>query len=230
MIAAAFLLGLAGSLHCVGMCSPLAMAVTRLSRPVLLNKTMYNAGRILTYSIMGAIAGVVGGLFDFLALQKTFSILTGTGLILFGISGFRSFHIPLLTPIMVRATDMIKRSFGSLLKKRTRSAVLVLGIANGILPCGLTYMALAYSMTATGPVQGSLYMLFFGLGTLPAMLGLPLGLNALVRRFNLSLPRINAAVLIFVGLLLVARNFVHFPMMHNMPQVHTMPAPEPICH
>lgn len=229
MLTTAFLLGLAGSLHCVGMCSPLAMAVTRLSRPVLLNKAMYNAGRIFTYSVMGAVAGLIGGVFDFLALQKIFSILVGAGLIVFGISGFRSLHVPLLSPLMVQATDIIKRSFGSLLKKRTGSTVIVLGIANGLLPCGLTYMALAYSMTATGPVQGLLYMLLFGAGTLPAMLGLPLGLTALVRRFNLSLPRINAAILIFVGLLLVARNFVHFPMMPDMPHVHTMPMPEPVC-
>lgn len=225
----AFLLGLAGSLHCVGMCSPLTMAVTRISRPALISKVLYNGGRIFTYTIMGALAGILGGLFDFLALQKVFSITVGTGLIIFGISGSRSFHIPLLSPLMVRINQLIKKSFSSLSKKGTRFTVLTLGLANGLLPCGLTYMALAYSMTATDSVQGAICMLLFGAGTLPAMLGLPLGLTALARRLSLNLPRINAAILILVGLLLVSRNFVHFPMMPDVSQVHSMPMPEPIC-
>lgn len=226
MVAAAFLLGLAGSLHCVGMCSPLAMAVTRISRPALISKALYNGGRIFTYSIMGAVAGAVGGMFDFLAIQKAFSIFVGTGLVIFGVSGFRSFHIPQVSPLMLQATQAIKKSFGSLLKRKTRSAVLVLGIANGLLPCGLTYMAVAYSMTATGPMEGFVYMLLFGAGTLPAMVGLQLGLSPLMNRFNLSLPRMNAAILIFVGVLLVARNFMHLPLLTGLPE---MPMPEPLC-
>lgn len=226
MGAAAFLLGLAGSLHCIGMCSPLAMAVTRISRPVLISKALYNGGRIFTYCIMGAFAGVIGGLFDFFALQKTFSILVGTGLIIFGISKSKPIPIPMVSHLLVRLTHMIKKSFGTLLKKRTRLSMLVLGIMNGLLPCGLTYMAIAYTMTAPGPAEGSLFMLLFGAGTLPAMAGMSFGLNHLVSRFNLSLPRINAAILIFVGLLLVARNFIHLPFFAGFPEI---PMPEPLC-
>lgn len=226
MVAAAFLLGLAGSLHCVGMCSPLAMAVTRISRPALINKVLYNGGRILTYSILGAAAGAVGGIVDFLALQKLYSVLVGAGLVIFGVSGLRSFHIPVISPVMLRATQGVKRSFGSLLKQKTRPAVLALGIANGLLPCGLVYVAVAYSMTATGPVQGFVYMLLFGAGTLPAMVGLPFGLSPLVNKFNFSLPKINAAILILVGLLLVARNFMHLPLLTGIPE---MPVDETLC-
>lgn len=226
MMATAFLLGFAGSLHCVGMCSPLAMAVTRLSSQAVVSKALYNGGRILTYSMMGAVAGVIGGIFDLLAIQKFFSIFVGMGLIIFGLSGFRSFSIPLATPLMLRATAAVKKLFGALMKKKTNSTVLVLGIANGLLPCGLSYMAVAYSMTATGPAQGFLYMLLFGAGTLPAMVLPHLMLNPLAARFNLSLPRVTAAILIFVGLLLVARNFVHFPMVDDLPAA---PVSETIC-
>lgn len=226
MMATAFLLGFAGSLHCVGMCSPLAMAVTRMSRHALVSKALYNGGRIFTYSVMGVVAGAIGGIFDLLAIQKFFSIFVGAGLVIFGISGFRSFNIPLVTPLMFRATEAVKKLFGALMKKKSNATVLVLGVSNGLLPCGLSYMAVAYSMTATGSAQGFLYMLLFGAGTLPAMVLPQLALKPLVARFNLSLPKINAAILIFVGLLLVARNFVHFPMGHELPAA---PVSETIC-
>ena len=78
-------------------------------------------------------------------------------------------------------------------------------------------MALAYSLTANGPAEGFLYMLVFGAGTLPVMIGVPLVLWPVMKRFNVSLIRVNTALLILAGVFLVARNFVHLPMNGNEP-------------
>jgi sulfite exporter TauE/SafE len=223
----AFLLGLAGSMHCAGMCSPLAFAVTRLSKPVLVNRSLYNTGRIITYGLLGAIAGAVGGLFDFSSFQKFFSLIIGAGLVIMGVSGLKSFRIPVVTAAVVHLTGYIKTLFGTLLKKKNSLTILFLGSLNGLLPCGLTYMALAYSVTASGPAQGFLYMILFGAGTLPVMVGLPLLASPMMSRLAVGLPKINAALLIVTGLLLVVRNYVHLPMDVELPAAIQMV--EPVC-
>lgn len=208
MIWTAFIVGLAGSLHCAGMCSPLVMAVTGMSPRAMTTRLIYNAGRILTYGFMGAVAGTIGGLFDLTPFQKTLSLITGTILVLIGVFG-SGFTIPLATPMIAGFTGRVKQAFSATLKKRTRFSTFILGTLNGFLPCGLTYIALGYTLAAPGPLSGFVYMLAFGAGTLPAMIGLPMVVNPLLKKLDVSLSKVNAAMLILAGLLLVARNFIH---------------------
>lgn len=208
MMWTAFIVGLAGSLHCAGMCSPLVMAVTSLSTRAMTTRLIYNAGRILTYGVMGAVVGTIGGLFDLTPLQKTLSVVAGTILVIMGLFG-HAFRIPLLTPVIAHFTARLKRLFGTTLKKKTRLSTFFLGSLNGFLPCGLTYVALGFTITAPGAISGFSYMLAFGAGTLPAMAGLPLIVNPLVKKLDISLSKVNATMLILAGLLLVARNFIH---------------------
>ncbi|HEX7016678.1 MAG TPA: sulfite exporter TauE/SafE family protein [Cyclobacteriaceae bacterium] len=208
MMWTAFVVGLAGSLHCAGMCSPLVMAVTRMSKRAMTTRLVYNAGRIFTYAVMGAVAGAIGGLFDLTPLQKAFSVITGTILVILGVFG-TTLKIPLMAPVIGRFTGHLKQLFSVTLKKKTRISTFVLGTLNGFLPCGLTYIALGYTITAPDLVSGFSYMLAFGMGTLPAMIGVPLVANPLLKKLNVNLANVNAAMLIIAGLLLVARNFVH---------------------
>lgn len=208
MMWTAFIVGLAGSLHCAGMCSPLVMAVSRLSPGAMTTRLVYNAGRILTYGLMGAVAGTIGGLFDLTPFQKTLSLITGAILVLVGLFG-NAFTIPLMTPAIARFTGGIKQAFSATLKKKTRFSTFILGTLNGFLPCGLTYIALGYTVTAPGALSGFGYMIAFGAGTLPAMIGVPLVVNPLLNKLNISMAKVNAAMLILAGLLLVARNFIH---------------------
>lgn len=209
MVWTAFVIGLAGSVHCAGMCSPLVMAVTRLSARAMTARLIYNSGRILTYGVMGAAAGMIGGMFDLTAFQKILSLVVGVALVVMGVSGLHTLRIPLLTPVLLNFTGRIKSTFGSILKRQDRLSTFLLGTLNGLLPCGLTYLALAYALTAPGAVNGFSYMLAFGTGTLPAMVGVPLLVSPLLRKLDIRLPKFNAAILILTGLLLVARNFIH---------------------
>jgi sulfite exporter TauE/SafE len=202
------------------MCSPLVMAVTRMSARAMTTRLVYNAGRILTYGMMGAIAGMVGGLFDLTPFQKTLSLITGAFLVIMGLSG-NVFRIPFATPLIARFTGYIKQFFGVALKKKTPLSTFILGTLNGFLPCGLTYIALAYSISAPDAINGFVYMVAFGAGTLPAMVGLPMVANPLLNKLHISLPKLNAVLLITAGLLLVARNFIHIHVGHPLPlEVH----------
>lgn len=205
----AFLTGLAGSLHCAGMCSPLVMAVTRLRKPVVVNKLLYNAGRIVMYGIMGSVAGIIGAVLDLSWAQKFFSIAVGIALILIGFSGMPNIRVPFLTSLLQRGTALLKSIFSKQLQKKSRMTILIAGFLNGLLPCGLTYLALTYSLSANGPVDGFTYMVFFGAGTLPVMIGLPLLLTPVLNRLNFNLRKFSTVMFIAVGALLLARNFIH---------------------
>lgn len=205
MFITAIVIGFLGSLHCAGMCSPLAMAVTNLSKPALINRFTYNGGRIFSYGLQGIVAASVGTLFEFTGLQNIFSITLGALLIVAGFVGITRFNIPFLTSGIQTLTTFIKVKLSSFIKKKTKVALLTTGMLNGILPCGLTYMALTYCLTLTNPLDGFLYMLLFGLGTLPVMLGLTSVVQLLISRFNISFRKISTMTMVMLGLLLISR-------------------------
>lgn len=207
MVVTALIMGLAGSLHCAGMCSPLAMAVTNMSSKVFLNRLIYNAGRILTYAALGALVSGMGYLLPISRFQNLLSILLGITLLLAG-CGFLKISIPVLSKAAAQFTHRIKNLFSLFLGKKNSGSVFVLGALNGLLPCGLILIALSYSVTLRSPGQGLLFMTVFGLGTLPVMLGLTSVLPVIVKRFDFNISHITRGMLVLSGLLLIARVFI----------------------
>ncbi|MEY3398943.1 MAG: hypothetical protein RL220_1537 [Bacteroidota bacterium] len=166
-------MGLAGSLHCVGMCGPLHAALggsNQSGRKILGFRLINHAGRILTYAALGVIAGSVGKGLASAGLQQWLSVISGILIlllvILYQIKG--SFQ----TPVILRFTQWLRNSFGSLVKSGTASSWFFLGIINGLLPCGLVYFAMAGSTATGSSLGGALFMTAFGLGTVPALLSL----------------------------------------------------------
>jgi uncharacterized protein len=206
----AIVLGLAGSLHCAGMCSPLAMAVTA-HKPFMLQKVIYNTGRVLTYGVMGALAATFGSLFSLTAYQGVLSFAMGTVFLLMGVGAVTGVNIPVFTGAVNKLTNKLKQLFGYWLQKKQISAVFVMGALNGLLPCGLTYLALTYCFILPATVDGFIFMLLFGLGTWPVMIGfswlLGLGFKSLTQYYQ----RIAMISFILVGVWLMARVFVHHP-------------------
>lgn len=167
----AFLLGIMGSLHCAGMCGPLVLmtpVVGSTPSDLLASRATYHAGRLATYAIIGAIFGLVGESIVFAGFQRWLSLIVGTLMIL---------AITVAIPLKARFTRIplfIKSLFGKFLHERSFKAVFALGATNGLLPCGLVYMA-ATASVATGRIgQSILYMLLFGLGTMPMLLAISL--------------------------------------------------------
>lgn len=207
MILTALIMGLAGSLHCIGMCSPLAMAVTNMNAKALLNRTVYNAGRIIVYSVLGALVSSIGYFIPFLKFQNLISIVLGTLLLIVGFGLFR-INVPIISRAAGSFTASVKALFGSFLKKKTLGSVFVLGGLNGFLPCGLVLIALSFCVTLKSAQEGMLFMLAFGIGTLPAMLGVTSLLPFVFNKLRFNMTYLTRGMLIISGLLLIARVYV----------------------
>jgi len=208
MLLVALLMGFVGSLHCVGMCSPLAMAATNWKSKAFTNRLLYNLGRIATYGILGALVGAFGWLLPLSQFQHFISICMGILLVLLAVLGIGNIRFPLFTPTMAKTSSFLKSKFSYVLQKKTSLSTLLLGTLNGILPCGLTFIALSYCITLGSPVAGLLFMITFGIGTLPAMLGAVEIFQFMVKRLHLSIKKITVAMLLISGCLLIARVFI----------------------
>ena len=209
---AAFLLGLAGSLHCAAMCGPLLLAVgaarRHSGRPAarfpgggLFYSAAYHGGRLVTYSVLGAVSGLIGAAVVFAGFQRWISIVAG-GLILLG--AFASFRAR-WNGLAGRAVSVVKTTFGLLLRTPGLGAAALLGGLNGLLPCGLVYVACA-AAAAAGSVRGGVAaMRAFGRGTVPMLLSIGFAGKA----FGwVNPPRMRRVVLVCVtaaGVLLILR-------------------------
>jgi sulfite exporter TauE/SafE len=222
MIITALVMGFAGSLHCVGMCSPLAMTVSNLNPAATLNRFIYNLGRILTYGLLGALVGGAGWALPLSDFQNILSLVLGIGLLVFAVMGITNLHIPVLTTAIQKLTGLLKSAFGKFLQQKNYISIFILGTLNGLLPCGLTFLALTYCLTLGSISNGFYFMLLFGIGTLPVMLGLTAIFQYLVKRFNLSFRKVTTTVLFLSGCLLIARVFIaHNHDAHRVDIEHT---------
>lgn len=203
----AFTIGFFGSLHCIGMCGPIALSIPTLSNSLtgrLLGGLTYNAGRILTYAFFGLVAGSIGKSVAFFKWQQGVSILLGALIILYILMP------KLLKPFNLigksyKINNWVKNTMSKFLKQKSVAALLAIGLANGLLPCGLVYLAIAGSLDNEGALQGAYYMAFFGLGTLPIMIGVNLLGHNLKGSFKNKLSRIIPAFAFLVGVLFILR-------------------------
>jgi sulfite exporter TauE/SafE len=164
----ALILGTVGSLHCVGMCGPIVLALPQTGSQSKLSflsgRLVYNLGRIITYFILGLIFGSLGQVISLAGFQTTLSVVLGV-LIL------ASLFLPLNQTLNVINTSPIwGNTLGKLFKKKSFSALAGIGLLNGLLPCGLVYTALAGAVAAGDSLYGALFMFVFGLGTIPALI------------------------------------------------------------
>ena len=176
-LGAAFLLGVLGSAHCVGMCGPIALAVPsarsswsgRLADAVLLN-----SGRVFTYALLGALFGSFGRGLHLAGLQRTVSITLGV-LMLLALLVPALFRKDLVTGTAVASIGALRTFLGRNLRRTSPEGLFLTGLLNGLLPCGMVYFAIAGALVQNGPLNGSLFMMLFGLGTWPALLAVRLG-------------------------------------------------------
>jgi sulfite exporter TauE/SafE len=180
MLITAFIIGIVGSFHCIGMCGPIALALpvqNRHALGLLWNRVLYNSGRVITYMMIGVVFGLVGQGFSMAGLQQVISIAAGVAILLMVLLPQSiTAKIYLLRPAHAFVA-FLKSKFSILFKKKSGYSTLLIGLLNGFLPCGLVYIAVAGAM-ATGSIrQGALYMGFFGLGTIPVMLAVSIAGN-----------------------------------------------------
>jgi uncharacterized protein len=172
MFYSAFILGLLGSFHCIGMCGPIAMVLpihNEKTLPKLLKIFLYHLGRVLAYGSIGLAFGFLGkGLF-LSGFQQRLSILIGIimiAYILIPASALSKFHV---TTPLYSFIGKLKSGLGKRLKNKSYASLFTIGFFNGFLPCGMVYMALVGAIAMASPQEGFLYMMLYGMGTIPLM-------------------------------------------------------------
>ncbi|WP_422107935.1 sulfite exporter TauE/SafE family protein [Winogradskyella sp.] len=172
MLYSAFILGLLGSLHCVGMCGPIAfmLPVDRSNSFKKVSQiSIYHIGRLIAYSLIGLVFGLVGKSLYIFGIQQQLSIAIGLLMIVLVLIPYKTLAKYNLSKPLNKMISKVKSNLGQALKKKTADTFITIGFLNGFLPCGLVYMAV-FGAVATGSLlQGGFYMVLFGLGTIPLM-------------------------------------------------------------
>lgn len=205
---AAISLGLLGSLHCVGMCGPIALSLpvhgrSQSSRFIAI--LVYNAGRIMTYSALGALFGLLGQGFAIFGLQQILSIVLGVIILLSVLLPGDIFAQFSFTSKLHQLFTRLKSSLGNLFQNRSTKALFYIGLLNGLLPCGLIYMAITGALASGSVIQGALFMALFGLGTVPAMFSVAWFSNLISVKFRASITKAMPYVVSVMAVLLILR-------------------------
>ena len=207
MILSALILGLLGSLHCIGMCGPIAFLLP-LDRSNKVKKAFqlfsYHLGRLTTYAFLGFVFGFLGRSLYLFGLQQRVSIVVGVIMIVSVLFPKKYSASKWFTP-MYQVVAKVKSVIGFNLKNKSASSFFVIGLLNGLLPCGLVYMAI-FGAIGTGQIlEGSLYMFTFGLGTIPLMTSVIYLGNYLSQPIKQRVLKLIPVFVIIVGLLFILR-------------------------
>lgn len=205
LITSGILLGMLGSLHCIGMCGPIA-----LSLPVVdtnqaskyIGTFLYNVGRVLTYATLGLLFGVIGQTFAVIGVQQFLSIFIGVLLLLFLFIPKRFFHKQVLFPGFMQS---IRQRIGVLFQTKSYRSLFSIGLLNGLLPCGLVYVAIAGAIATGSVLKSSIFMACFGLGTLPMMWLVAFMGTKLKLKFGLQIRKMYPLILGVMACLLILR-------------------------
>jgi len=208
-LVAAFLLGIAGSVHCIGMCGPIALALpSRTSASViatLMDRFTYNGGRLVTYASMGAVIGFGSTIFVLSGYSRGVSILSGSMMIAMAIAQV-AWHRNLLPSAWThRISAPVRRALSNSIATRGRTAMFTIGLLNGLLPCGLVTTALVGTVASGSALQGMLFMAMFGLGTLPSMLLVSMGASFVTSSMRHHIRYAAPVLTILVGAVIIVR-------------------------
>ncbi len=204
----AIVLGFLGGFHCVGMCGPIAMALpvhNKSASQKVFTILIYNFGRIVTYSAFGLLFGAIGQSFVLFGLQQALSIVLGSLILLFVII---SYFGKVSNPVLSKAyffINAVKSKLSNLFSKRNYSAFFSIGLLNGLLPCGLVYMALAGALATGSITNGALFMVFFGLGTLPFMFAVTYYSNLISLKARNHMRKVVPVVVALMAVLMILR-------------------------
>ena len=208
MLYSAIILGLLSSFHCVGMCGPIAfvLPVDRTNKYKQGYQTLlYHLGRLLAYSSIGLLFGLVGKGLYLAGFQQRLSILLGILMIVLVLIPLRILNKYNFSKPLYRGIGIIKSKLGLYLKKKSSKAIFTIGFFNGFLPCGMVYMALVGAMATTEFYLGGLYMFLFGLGTIPMMTVAVYSKNIFSLNFRNKIQKAIPIFVVLIGLLFILR-------------------------
>jgi len=207
LIIAAFIMGTVGSVHCIGMCGPLALSLPVVAdshQSRFFSTLLYNLGRALTYSLLGALFGIIGMSFAFFGLQQGLSIFLGIAILVFIILPKQLRFFKKNNTVLL-FFEKSRAALSVLLFRKNYRSVFFIGILNGLLPCGLVYIAIIAAVSTGSVLQSSLFMLAFGLGTFPVMWSLSFFGSYINMNFRHSIKKLYPYLMFCMAVLLIVR-------------------------
>jgi sulfite exporter TauE/SafE len=208
-VLAGFLLGLLGSFHCAVMCGPIALSLPSSNKTklnFLLERFAYNLGRVVTYTFFGMIFGFFGERIFMAGFQQIISIAIGIAIIFYLLKTL----LPKRKNVFIIESgksklSVFKNIFAKFYSRNSKASLFGIGVLNGFLPCGFVYIALTGAVALKTPAGGALFMAFFGIGTLPMMLGISMSKNFVSVNIRRKINRLSPAIALLFALIFILR-------------------------
>ena len=208
MLFTAFIFGLISSFHCIGMCGPIAMMlpVDRNSQTKKVTQIItYHLGRLFAYSTIGFVFGMLGKGFLLAGMQQKMSIFIGVAMILIILIPEKVVANYNFSKPIFKLISKIKTTLGSQFKNKSYKSLFTIGLLNGFLPCGMIYVALFGAIAMQSPTLGILYMVLFGLGTVPMMSSIVYLNSFLTISIRNKIQKAIPYVAVFIGIVFILR-------------------------
>ena len=203
----AFLMGLFGSLHCAVMCGPIMLGMPFQKKSFLqssLQLLLYQFGRIFVYTVLGIGVGALGSSIKIFSNQKTLSLSIGIILIVFTALQFSTIYKYRFAKIQNKLLNPVSKLMSKVFKLKRWG--LFAGMLNGLIPCGMVYLALATALNTGSVSSGGTFMLLFGLGTTPLMMMISMGGIYLKKYIRFNTQQLIPWFMLFIGILFILRS------------------------
>ena len=199
-----FVIGLLTSTHCVAMCGGINLSqcvpyqTSRNTKNKLASLTpsiLYNAGRVVSYTVIGGIVGSLGSVISFSPIGKgIIAAAAGVFMVIMGLNMLNIF------PWLRRFNPRMPKFFAvKINEQKNSSKPLYVGLLNGLMPCGPLQAMQLFALSTGDPLKGALSMLLFSLGTVPLMFGLGALSTILTKKFTSKMMTVSAALVVILG-------------------------------
>lgn len=208
MLYSAFIFGLISSFHCIGMCGPIAMMlpVDRTNEAKKVTQIItYHIGKLTAYGFLGLIFGLLGRSFYLAGMQQQLSIIVGILMILVAIIPEKVFAKYNFSKPVYKIISKVKSNLGQQFKNKSYKSLFTIGLLNGFLPCGMVYVAIFGAIAMQSVSLGILYMLLFGIGTIPMLTAVIYISNLLSFSFRGTMQKVIPVIAVVIGMLFIIR-------------------------
>lgn len=208
MLYTAIIFGLISSFHCIGMCGPIAMMlpVDRNNEAKKITQlVVYHFGRLFAYSSLGLVFGILGKGFFLAGMQQQLSIVVGIIMIIIALVPEKTLARYNFSKPVYSVISKVKSNLGKQFKNRSYKSFFTIGLLNGYLPCGMVYVALFGALAMPNIEYSILYMLLFGLGTVPMMSLVVIISNLLTNPIRNTIQKMIPIIAVFIGMLFIIR-------------------------
>lgn len=208
MLYSALLFGLISSFHCIGMCGPIALMlpVDRSNEAKKVTQIItYHIGKLTAYGLLGLIFGLLGRSFYLAGMQQQLSIIVGVLMILVALIPEKVFAKYNFSKPLYRIITKVKSSLGQQFKNKSYKSLFTIGLLNGFLPCGMVYVALFGAIAMQRVSLSVLYMILFGIGTIPMLTIVVYVSNLMSFSFRGIMQKAIPLVAVLIGMLFIIR-------------------------